>query len=78
MYLILIDFRTLYKRDDSSIFGVIVAWPYEYVTSFNGYIINRYKFHVQEYDKSLITENFGMVIVGETDEKNKILITMDN
>ena len=45
--------------------------PMKCVTSFKGYIINGYRFHVQDYDKGLRTQNCGVVVVGESDEENK-------
>lgn len=41
--------------------------------SFKGYIINGYKFHVQDYDNGLRTQNYGVVATGETDEEDKII-----
>ncbi|KAH0681212.1 hypothetical protein KY284_022297 [Solanum tuberosum] len=45
--------------------------PMKYVTRFKGYIINGYRFHVQDYDKGLRTQNYGIVVTGETDEEDK-------
>ncbi|WMV14309.1 hypothetical protein MTR67_007694 [Solanum verrucosum] len=47
--------------------------PMKYVTRFKGYIINGYRFHVQDYDKGLRTQNCGIVVAGETDEEGKII-----
>ena len=46
-------------------------WPKEYVTSFSGYIINRYIFHIEEREKSLTTQNSVVVVIrhtGQVDE----------
>ncbi|KAG5600646.1 hypothetical protein H5410_032016, partial [Solanum commersonii] len=47
--------------------------PMKYVTKFKGYIINGYRFHVQDYDKGLRTQNCGIVVSAETDEEDKII-----
>nr|XP_016435435.1 PREDICTED: uncharacterized protein LOC107761697 [Nicotiana tabacum] len=45
--------------------------PMTYVTSHRGYLINGYRFQVQDYDKGLGTQNCRVVVVVETDEENK-------
>lgn len=47
--------------------------PMKYVKSFKGYIINGYRFHVHDHDKGLRTQNYGIVVAGETDEEDKII-----
>ncbi|OIT02316.1 hypothetical protein A4A49_56833, partial [Nicotiana attenuata] len=64
----------LYKEDDSQIMEDLLALsrgPTQYVLYYNGYIINGYRFHVEDYDKHLRTQNCGVVFVGETDEHNE-------
>ncbi|KAG5629774.1 hypothetical protein H5410_001491 [Solanum commersonii] len=39
------------------------------VTRFKGHIFNGYRFHVKEIDQYLKTQNFGVVVVGETGEE---------
>lgn len=38
----------------------------QYVMSFSGYIINGYRFHIEEQEKSFITQNSGVVVIGNT------------
>lgn len=40
--------------------------PTTYVTSYNGYLINGYRFRIEDRDKSLKTQNCGVVVVGDT------------
>ncbi|KAM3282182.1 putative protein isoform X1 [Capsicum chacoense] len=40
--------------------------PTKYLTHCNGYIINGYRFHVEDYDKKLRTQNYGVVVVGDS------------
>ncbi|XP_060183195.1 uncharacterized protein LOC132613161 [Lycium barbarum] len=64
----------LHKHDDSKRMEDLLSLargPLPYVTRFKGHIISGYRFHVQEYDKGLRTQNFGVVVVGETDEEQK-------
>jgi len=41
------------------------------VRRLKGYITNGYRFHVEDYDKDLRTQNYVVVVVGETDKENK-------
>ncbi|KAH0728694.1 hypothetical protein KY284_004559 [Solanum tuberosum] len=43
------------------------------VTKFKGYIINGYRFHVQDYDNGLRTQNCGIVVSGEAGEEDRII-----
>ncbi|XP_075088317.1 uncharacterized protein LOC142170329 [Nicotiana tabacum] len=64
----------LHKHDDSKKMIDLVSLsrgPTPYVTSFHGYVVNGYRFHVQDYDKDLRTQNCRVVVVGETDKENK-------
>ncbi|WMV09380.1 hypothetical protein MTR67_002765 [Solanum verrucosum] len=66
----------LYKHDNSKKMEDLLTLsrvPMKYVTRFKGYIINGYRFHIQDYDNSLRTQNCGIVVVGETDEEDKII-----
>ncbi|XP_060206292.1 uncharacterized protein LOC132633965 [Lycium barbarum] len=61
----------LHKGDNSRIMEDLLALsrgPTPYVLRYNGYIVNGYRFHVEDYDKHLRTQNCGVVVVGETDE----------
>jgi len=40
--------------------------PAQYVPSFSGYVVNGYKFHTKEREKSLTTQNSGMVMIENT------------
>ncbi|XP_021865807.1 uncharacterized protein [Spinacia oleracea] len=40
--------------------------PTEYVTSFSRYVVNGYRFHTQNRDKNLRTQNSGVVVLGNT------------
>jgi len=35
----------------------------QYVTSFSSYILNGYRFHTREWDKSFVTQNSGVVVI---------------
>ena len=39
--------------------------PTQSVTSFNGYIVNGYRFYIEESEKSFTTENSGVVVIGD-------------
>ncbi|KAK6782152.1 hypothetical protein RDI58_019948 [Solanum bulbocastanum] len=45
--------------------------PTKYVLHYNGYIVNGYRFHAEDYDKNLKTQNCGVVVVGETDKHSE-------
>lgn len=45
--------------------------PTQYVLHYNGYIVNGFRFHVEDYDKYLRTQNCGVVVVGETGEHSE-------
>lgn len=40
--------------------------PTQYVTSYSGYIVNGYRFHTEDREKSLRTQNSGVVVIGNT------------
>ncbi|OIT34191.1 hypothetical protein A4A49_62140, partial [Nicotiana attenuata] len=64
----------LYKGDNSQLMEdllVLSRGPTQYVLHYNGYIVNGYRFHVEDYDKHLRTQNCGVVVVGETGEHSK-------
>ncbi|WMV58401.1 hypothetical protein MTR67_051786, partial [Solanum verrucosum] len=66
----------LYKHDDSKKMADLLTLsrgPMKNATRFKGNIINEYRFHVQDYDKGLRTQNCGIVVVGETDEEDGII-----
>ncbi|KAK6791413.1 hypothetical protein RDI58_010494 [Solanum bulbocastanum] len=42
--------------------------PTKYVLHYNGYIVNGYRFHAEDYDKNFRTQNCNVVVVGETDK----------
>ncbi|KAK4713455.1 hypothetical protein R3W88_019362 [Solanum pinnatisectum] len=42
--------------------------PTKYSTHSNGYIVNGYRFHVEDHDQILRTQICGVVVVGESDK----------
>jgi len=51
---------------------LFASGPTQYVTSYNGYIVNEYRFHTEEQKKSFVTQNSGVVVIkntGQRDEK---------
>lgn len=47
--------------------------PTKYSTHSNGYIVNGYRFHVEDHDQMLRTQNCGVVVVGENDKGSENL-----
>ncbi|KAK4709718.1 hypothetical protein R3W88_004231 [Solanum pinnatisectum] len=47
--------------------------PTKYSTHSDGYVINGYRFHVEDYDKKLRTQNCGVVVLGENDKDSENL-----
>ena len=45
--------------------------PTQYVTSFSGYIVNGYRFHTEEREKSFVTRNSGVVVIGNTGQSDE-------
>lgn len=45
--------------------------PTSYVLRYNGYIVNGYRFHVEDHDRNLRTQNCGVVVVGENDNQSE-------
>ncbi|XP_047265623.1 uncharacterized protein LOC107862623 isoform X1 [Capsicum annuum] len=46
--------------------------PTKYSTHCNGYIVNGYRFHVEDYDRSLRTQNCVIVVASKNDEDNEM------
>ncbi|WMV08510.1 hypothetical protein MTR67_001895 [Solanum verrucosum] len=66
----------LYKGDCSRIMEDLLSLsrgPTRYSTHSNGYIVNGYRFHVEDYDKKLRTQNCGVVVLGENDKDSENL-----
>ncbi|WMV19934.1 hypothetical protein MTR67_013319 [Solanum verrucosum] len=66
----------LHKGDDNRIIEDLLSLsrgPTKYSTHSNGYVVNGYRFHVQDYDKKLRTQNCGIVVLGENDEDSENL-----
>ncbi|WMV26200.1 hypothetical protein MTR67_019585 [Solanum verrucosum] len=64
----------LHKEDDSRIMEDLLTLsrgPTKYVLHYNGYIVNGYRLHAEDYDKNLRTQNCGVVVVGETDKHSE-------
>lgn len=64
----------LYKCDNSKKMKDLLTLSrglLPYVKRLKGYIIKGYRFHVEDYDRGLRTQNCDVVVVGETDEENK-------
>ncbi|KAH0776322.1 hypothetical protein KY290_007733 [Solanum tuberosum] len=47
--------------------------PTKYSARSNGYVFNGYRFHVEDYDKKLRTQNCGVVVLDENDEDSENL-----
>uniref|UniRef100_K4B608 DUF4216 domain-containing protein n=1 Tax=Solanum lycopersicum TaxID=4081 RepID=K4B608_SOLLC len=47
--------------------------PTKYSMRSNGYVANGYRFHAQDYDNKLRTQNCGVVVFGENDEDSENL-----
>ncbi|KAH0654399.1 hypothetical protein KY289_032077 [Solanum tuberosum] len=66
----------LHKGDASLIMEDLLSLsrgPTRYSTHSNGYIVNGYRFHVEDYDKKLRTQNCGVVVLGENDKDSENL-----
>ncbi|KAH0633143.1 hypothetical protein KY285_018577 [Solanum tuberosum] len=64
----------LHKGDSSRIMKDLLSLsrgPTRYSTHSNGYIVNGYIFHVEDYDKKLRTQNCGVVVLGENDKDSE-------
>ncbi|KAH0721508.1 hypothetical protein KY284_006538 [Solanum tuberosum] len=64
----------LHKGDSSHIMKDLLSLsrgPTRYSTHSNGYIVNGYRFHVEDYDKKLRTQNCGVVVLGENDKDSE-------
>lgn len=59
----------MYKQDGHSAIEDLLSLsrgPTKYVTYYNGYIVNGYRFHTEEHDKGLKTQSCGVVVIGDT------------
>ncbi|KAH0660474.1 hypothetical protein KY289_029222 [Solanum tuberosum] len=66
----------LYEHDDSKKMADLLTLSrgsMKNVTKFKGYIINGYRFHVQDYNNGLRTQNCGIVVSGEAGEEGRII-----
>ncbi|XP_060170527.1 uncharacterized protein LOC132601465 [Lycium barbarum] len=66
----------LHKGDNSRIMEDLLSLsrgPTGYSTHRNGYIVNGYRFHAEDHDKNLRTQNCGVVVVGENDKDSENL-----
>ncbi|WMV40936.1 hypothetical protein MTR67_034321 [Solanum verrucosum] len=64
----------LHKTDNSRLMEDLLSLsrgPTKYSTHSNGYIVNGYKFHVEDHDQMLRTQNCGVVVVGENDKNSE-------
>nr|XP_016473713.1 PREDICTED: uncharacterized protein LOC107795561 [Nicotiana tabacum] len=64
----------LYKCDNSKKMEDLLTLsrgPLPYVRRLKGYVTDGYRFHVEDYDRGLRTQNYGVIVVGETDDENK-------
>ncbi|KAH0716865.1 hypothetical protein KY290_013434 [Solanum tuberosum] len=64
----------LHKTDNSRLMKDLLSLsrgPTKYSTHSNGYIVNGYRFHVEDHDQMLKTQNCGVVIVGENDKDSE-------
>ncbi|KAM3202854.1 hypothetical protein P3L10_030479 [Capsicum annuum] len=65
----------LQKADNSRLMEDLLSLsrgPTKYSTHCNGYIVNGYRFHVEDYDRSLRTQNCGVVVSSKNDEDNEM------
>ncbi|KAH0650674.1 hypothetical protein KY285_030764 [Solanum tuberosum] len=66
----------LHKGEDSRMMEDLLSLsrgPTKYSTHSNGYVINGYRYHVEDYDKKLRTQNCGVVVLGENDKDSENL-----
>ncbi|KAK6804299.1 hypothetical protein RDI58_002083 [Solanum bulbocastanum] len=66
----------LHKQDYSQIMKDLLSLlcgPTKYSTRSNGYVVNGYRFHVEDYDNKLRTQNCGVVVLDENDEDSENL-----
>ncbi|XP_015167842.1 uncharacterized protein [Solanum tuberosum] len=64
----------LHKTDNSRLMEDLLSLshgPTKYSTHSNGYIVNGYRFHVEDHDQMLRTQNCGVVVVGENDKNSE-------
>ena len=61
----------LEKTDKMEDLLSLARGPTQYVTSFSGYIVNGYRFHTEERDKSFVTQNSGVVVIGNTGQRDE-------
>ncbi|XP_049414815.1 uncharacterized protein LOC125877616 [Solanum stenotomum] len=64
----------LHKADNSQFMEDLLSLsrgPTKYSTHSNGYIVNGYRFHVEDHDQMLRTQNCGVVVVGESDKDSE-------
>jgi len=40
--------------------------PTQYVTSYSGYVVNGYRFNVEQWEKNLRSQNSGVVMIENT------------
>ncbi|KAF3679796.1 putative nitrate transporter 1.4-like [Capsicum annuum] len=65
----------LRKADNSRLMEDLLSLsrgPTKYSTHCNGYIVNGYRFHVEDYDRSLRTQNCVIVVASKNDEDNEM------
>nr|CAD1838579.1 unnamed protein product [Ananas comosus var. bracteatus] len=63
------DVAQIHKQDNNLIMEDLLSLsrgPTKYVTCYNGYLINGYRFRIEDIDKGLRTQNSGVVVVGDT------------
>ncbi|WMV29325.1 hypothetical protein MTR67_022710 [Solanum verrucosum] len=64
----------LHKTDNGRLMKDLLSLsrgPTKYSTHSNGYIVNGYRFHVEDHDQMLKIQNCGVVVVGENDKDSK-------
>ncbi|KAH0734936.1 hypothetical protein KY285_010643 [Solanum tuberosum] len=64
----------LHKTDNSQLMEDLLSLsrgPTKYSTHSNGYIVNGYRFHIEDHDQMLRTQNCGVVVVGENDNDSE-------
>ncbi|KAM3200037.1 hypothetical protein P3L10_032397 [Capsicum annuum] len=65
----------LHKADNSQFMEDLLSLSRgltKYSTHCNGYIVNRYRFHAKDYDRSLRTQNCGIIVDSKNGEDNEM------
>ena len=50
---------------------LLACGPTQYITSYGGYIVNGYRFHVEQHGKNLRTQNSGVAVIRNTRQEDE-------